>query len=122
MLDIMHESIEDKTRLHTSKRVVSVLQTKQEAVIISEDGSEIGCDFVAGADGVRSIVRSEIAKTAATDKNLEWRRSSLAEMMEIRMIWLNRSHRLRCSLRLHLWYLRSCPRSRTGSVLHSLST
>lgn len=77
VLQILYENIEDKTRLHSSKRVVSVVQTDREAVIVSEDGSELGCDFVAGADGVRSVLRREIEKATVVNKGRESRESSL---------------------------------------------
>lgn len=77
VLEILYERIEDKTRLHSSKRVVSVVQTDREAVIVSEDGSELGCDFVAGADGVRSVLRREIEKATVVNKGRESRESSL---------------------------------------------
>ncbi|OKP14555.1 hypothetical protein PENSUB_13907 [Penicillium subrubescens] len=77
VLQILYESIEDKTRLHSSKRVVCVVQTGHEAVIVSEDGSELGCDYVAGADGVRSVIRHEIEKATLAKKGPESRESSL---------------------------------------------
>lgn len=77
VLQILYENIEDKTRLHSSKRVVSVVQTDREAVIVSEDGSELGCDFVADADGVRSVLRREIEKATVVNKGRESRESSL---------------------------------------------
>ncbi|KAJ5389111.1 uncharacterized protein N7496_000179 [Penicillium cataractarum] len=73
LLQILHGSIENKTRLYTSKRVVSVRQTEQEAIIVSEDGSEVSCDFIAGADGIRSIIRREIERTTFTIKSPESR-------------------------------------------------
>lgn len=73
MLHLLHESIDDQTRLHTSKRVAYVTQIGRAAMITGDDGSRISCDFVAGADSVRSIVRRQIAKSAATPKSLEWR-------------------------------------------------
>jgi FAD dependent monooxygenase len=84
VLQILYESIEDKTRLHSSKRVVSVVQTDREAVIVSEDGSKLGCDFVAGADGVRSVIRREIEKATLATKGPESRESSLVKLMEPR--------------------------------------
>lgn len=107
LLQILHESIENKTRLLASKRVVSVIQTDREAIIVSEDGSELGCDFVAGADGVRSIVRREIEKGTFTSQSPESRKSSVVTNIETRMTWLNQTHRVRCSICLRLWYLKS---------------
>lgn len=79
VLQILYGSIEDKTRLYSSKRVVAVVQTDREAVIVSEDGSELGCDFVAGADRVRSIIRREIEKATYDNKGPDSRESSLQQ-------------------------------------------
>lgn len=62
VLQILYESIRDKSKLSTSKRVVIVKNDEQAAILVAADGSEVSCDFVAGADGVRSIVRQEIEK------------------------------------------------------------
>ncbi|KAJ6443564.1 LOW QUALITY PROTEIN: Monooxygenase FAD-binding protein [Purpureocillium lavendulum] len=55
VLRIIYESLEDKSRVHTSKRVVSVQDLGDSALVEAADGSSFSCDFVAGADGVRSV-------------------------------------------------------------------
>ncbi|KAF7715895.1 FAD-dependent monooxygenase [Penicillium ucsense] len=62
LLRILHESIEDKTKLFSSKRVVSVSQADSGATIVADDGSQLACEILAGADGVKSVVRREIEK------------------------------------------------------------
>ncbi|GME23337.1 Monooxygenase FAD-binding protein [Neofusicoccum parvum] len=60
VLEILYAGIKDKTWIQTSKRVSSVLSLSLSATITAIDGTQITCDFVAGADGVRSVVRREI--------------------------------------------------------------
>lgn len=65
VLQLLFDSLEDKTRVYTSKRVTSIQDLGDSALVEASDGSSFTCDFVAGADGVRSIVREFIhAKTA----------------------------------------------------------
>ncbi|BCR89277.1 FAD-dependent oxidoreductase [Aspergillus chevalieri] len=56
VLEVLYNSIVDKSRLHTLKRVTAVRSTDAGTVVVAADGSEMSCDFVAGADGVRSVV------------------------------------------------------------------
>lgn len=60
LLEILYESIEDKSKIHPSTRVVSVVNHATGATVTTADGTRTSCDFVAGADGVHSIVRREI--------------------------------------------------------------
>ncbi|XHG07576.1 hypothetical protein AWENTII_010713 [Aspergillus wentii] len=60
LLEILYESIEDKSRIHPSTRVVSVANHATGATVTTAAGTRTTCDFVAGADGVHSIVRREI--------------------------------------------------------------
>lgn len=59
---ILYDCIEDKSPLRTSKRVVSIENYKDSAIVVAADGTSMSCDFVAGADGVRSLVRREIER------------------------------------------------------------
>lgn len=70
VLEVLYEGIEDKSKLTASKRVVAIRSTEDCAVMVSEDGSEISCDFIAGADGVRSLVRREIESRSQRTKTL----------------------------------------------------
>ncbi|GME56978.1 Monooxygenase FAD-binding protein [Neofusicoccum parvum] len=60
VLEILYETLTDKSRIHTSKRVSSVESFPTHAVVTANDGSKISCEFVIGADGVRSAVRRSI--------------------------------------------------------------
>ncbi|KAJ5082874.1 FAD binding domain containing protein [Penicillium argentinense] len=73
VLQALYDNGEDKSRLSTNKRVVAVHRSEQEAVLIAQDGSESSCDFVAGADGVRSVIRHEIAKSEMRLENMNLR-------------------------------------------------
>ena len=48
--------------------MVAIRSTERSAVMVGEDGSEISCDFLAGADGVRSLVRREIESRSQRTK------------------------------------------------------
>ncbi|KAF2137188.1 uncharacterized protein K452DRAFT_236177 [Aplosporella prunicola CBS 121167] len=60
LLEILYAKVGDKTKVHTSKRLSSVQNFSTHAIITATDGSQVSCDFVVGADGVRSAVRREI--------------------------------------------------------------
>ncbi|OQE24317.1 hypothetical protein PENSTE_c007G05058 [Penicillium steckii] len=62
VLQALYDSIEDKSRLVPNKRVVAVRQTDEGATLVAHDGSRITCEIVAGAEGVRSVIRKEILK------------------------------------------------------------
>ena len=73
VLRLLYESLEDKSRVHTLKRVVSIQELDDSAVVEAADGSSFSCDFVAGADGVRSVVRDHIlAATAQPPLGCKW--------------------------------------------------
>nr|AFO69308.1 FAD dependent monooxygenase [Aciculosporium take] len=60
-LQILYDKLKGKKHIHTGKKVVAVLDDGHEkAVVKTLDGSEYAADLVVGADGVHSIVRSEI--------------------------------------------------------------
>lgn len=59
---ILYDCIEDKSPLRTSKRVISTEDSKDRAILVAADGTSTSCDFVVGADGVRSLVRQEIER------------------------------------------------------------
>lgn len=60
VLEVLVDGIEDQSRLSASQRVVAIESTDTRAVIVGEDGRKVSCDIIAGADGVRSLVRREI--------------------------------------------------------------
>jgi 2-polyprenyl-6-methoxyphenol hydroxylase-like FAD-dependent oxidoreductase len=62
LLEILYESMEDKTRISFSRKVSDVSTSDTFATITATDGSKVNCDFVAGADGVRSVIRDAIAR------------------------------------------------------------
>lgn len=62
LLELIYQSIQDKSRIVFSKRVSNVSTFDTFAIISATDGSQVRCDFVAGADGVRSVVRDAIVR------------------------------------------------------------
>ncbi|OJD35345.1 fad binding domain protein [Diplodia corticola] len=60
VLEILYEGIKDKSRVLTGKTVCSVQSSSTHATITTADGDRLSCDFIVGADGVRSLVRREI--------------------------------------------------------------
>lgn len=60
VLKILFDSLEDKSSIYTSKRVVSIENHGDREIVTAADGDSFTCNIVAGADGVRSIVRQHI--------------------------------------------------------------
>ena len=60
VLEILYEGIKDKSRVLTGKTVCKVESSSTHATITTTDGDRLDCDFLVGADGVRSLVRREI--------------------------------------------------------------
>lgn len=69
VLQALYDSIEDKSRLVPNKRVVAVGQTDEGATLVAHDGTKITCEIVAGADGVRSVIRHEILERERIPEN-----------------------------------------------------
>ncbi|TWU71191.1 hypothetical protein ED733_001984 [Metarhizium rileyi] len=59
-LQILHDTLDSRDRIQTGKRVLAVESGRDGAVVKTADGSEYTADLVVGADGVHSVVRSEI--------------------------------------------------------------
>jgi FAD dependent monooxygenase len=73
-LDILHKTLGSDDCIHTNKKVVAVENAQDTAVVRTLDGAEYAADLVVAADGVHSVVRSEIwrhltetAQVSATD-------------------------------------------------------
>lgn len=60
VLEILYDKIQDKSRIHTAKRVTSVENFPTHATITATDGSQLQASIVVGADGVHSVVRRAI--------------------------------------------------------------
>lgn len=59
-LQILHAHLNDKHRIHTGKKVCRIEDDGPRAIVHTSDNSKYEADLVIGADGVHSIVRSEI--------------------------------------------------------------
>ncbi|RDA85088.1 hypothetical protein CP532_3105 [Ophiocordyceps camponoti-leonardi (nom. inval.)] len=72
LLEILYSKLDGKHLVHTSQRVVRIEDDGHQAIVRTGDGKEYSGDLVVGADGVHSIVRSEIwrhdTKGIVTDK------------------------------------------------------
>ena len=66
---ILYDSIQDKAPLCTLKQVVAIEDDEEGAILVAADGTSVTCDFVVGADGVRSAVRQEIEKKSPREAN-----------------------------------------------------
>ncbi|KJZ73000.1 hypothetical protein HIM_07572 [Hirsutella minnesotensis 3608] len=64
LLGILYRKLEGKNRLHTGKKVVSIRDCESRAIVQTSDGQEYWGHLIVGADGVHSIVRSEIWRLA----------------------------------------------------------
>jgi 2-polyprenyl-6-methoxyphenol hydroxylase-like FAD-dependent oxidoreductase len=60
LLRIISDHLPDKSKIHLSKRVVSVDHSESGVTVHCKDGSEYHGDIVVGADGVHSTIRGEM--------------------------------------------------------------
>ncbi|KAE8381997.1 hypothetical protein BDV26DRAFT_300471 [Aspergillus bertholletiae] len=64
LLEVLYTQLKDKSKVHTSKQVTSVLPTGSGVSVTTTDGVRYDGDLVVGADGVHSFVRSEMWRIA----------------------------------------------------------
>ncbi|KAM4059005.1 FAD binding domain-containing protein [Hirsutella rhossiliensis] len=79
-LAILYNKLDGKDRVHMGQKVVRIEDRGDRAVAITADGKEHWGHLVVGADGVHSVVRSEIwrhAKEAEPSKITDAEKSSL---------------------------------------------
>ncbi|KAH9905402.1 hypothetical protein F4778DRAFT_706603 [Xylariomycetidae sp. FL2044] len=60
VLQVLYERFRRDERVHVNKKIVSADQDELRATIQTADGCQYHADLVVGADGLHSIVRSEI--------------------------------------------------------------
>ncbi|KAE8154886.1 hypothetical protein BDV25DRAFT_170996 [Aspergillus avenaceus] len=65
LLGVLCDKLRDKSAVFAHKPVVSVRHTGEGVRVTTEDGSTYDGDIVVGADGVHSIVRSEMHNAAS---------------------------------------------------------
>ncbi|QSZ32310.1 hypothetical protein DSL72_001884 [Monilinia vaccinii-corymbosi] len=71
LLEILYQNLPDKSKILTGKYVRSIEQDSKEAVVICEDGSRYSGDVIAGADGIHSVIRSEMRRQIAKEGTLK---------------------------------------------------
>lgn len=69
VLRILYERLEDKSKLFVNTRVVKVDHSRNGVIVRCEDGKTYAGDIVVAADGVHSVVRSEMRKYADLETN-----------------------------------------------------
>lgn len=68
IIKILYDNLKDKTRVLTSKGVVSVEQDSKGVRVETKDGDVFTGDILVGADGVHSTVRREMWRIADAEK------------------------------------------------------
>ncbi|KAL3440368.1 hypothetical protein BJX65DRAFT_290643 [Aspergillus insuetus] len=68
VLEILHDHVADKYKLHTNNGIVGYEETEDGVMVTTQDGTTHHGSILVGADGVHSRVREMMAqKTATTD-------------------------------------------------------
>ena len=79
LLEILHESLPDKSKIHANTGVIRVEQDESGAKVHTTEGHEYEADMVVGADGIHSKVRAEMWRMmgqTVTDKMAESEKES----------------------------------------------
>lgn len=64
LIQILYDKIQDKSKVLTSERVVTVQQSPSSATVVTENGRRFTGDMVVGADGIHSKVRQQMWQEA----------------------------------------------------------
>lgn len=64
VLQVLHSSIVDKSKILTSKRVTKLELLDSAVKVYTKDGGEFTGNIVIGADGIHSAVREEMWRLA----------------------------------------------------------
>lgn len=64
VLEVLHERYPSKSNIHVNKKVVEIQPLDHGACVVTEDGTMYTGDLIVGADGVHSLVRSEMWRLA----------------------------------------------------------
>ncbi|KAE8151568.1 hypothetical protein BDV25DRAFT_171339 [Aspergillus avenaceus] len=64
VLQVLYSELRDKTRVHAGRNVAHISPTDSGVSVTTEDGTQYDGDLVVGADGVHSVVRSEMWRIA----------------------------------------------------------
>lgn len=64
VLKVLYENIKDKSKVRTSQRVVELQHGVDKVTAKTSDGTSYEGDLVIGADGIHSVVRTEMWRIA----------------------------------------------------------
>lgn len=67
LLQILFDSIQDNSKVHTSSECVKIEELEDGVRVALKDGSIIRGDVLVGADGVHSRMRNEIWRIAGSE-------------------------------------------------------
>lgn len=118
-LQVLYDKLPRKERVHTNKNVVSIELRGASALVTTQDRQTYAADLVIGADGVHSIVRSELWRLAdevSPSLVTEQEKSSTHPVLTTKavlLIWMFRSEAGVC---LHLWNIYECPRGHSRNT------
>lgn len=110
LLQLLYDRLHDKSRVHTDCRVETIQEGSTSVTVTTSNGAIFRGALVAGADGVRSRVRSAIAERCkATGLKTQLNNCTSYEFWSF---WaaglLTRKHRPFSSVRGRLWHLLHC--------------
>lgn len=64
LIQILYDKVEDKSKVLTSERVVTVENTISHVTVTTKTGNSYTGDIVVGADGIHSTVRKKMWQEA----------------------------------------------------------
>lgn len=109
---ILYERVEDKSKLVVNTRVTKVDHLEKGVVIHSDDGKTYAGDIVVAADGVRSVVRSEMRRYADAETELIMKKDkkSRGDILSLEYGELICMTRLVFRVQMSFWHCKANPR------------
>ncbi len=68
LVDVLHEKIKDKVEIRFSTSIDSIIQNEKEVIATFNNGIQESFDFLVGADGLSSNVRSKVYSPEKVEK------------------------------------------------------
>lgn len=69
VIQVLYDTIQDKSKVLTSKRVTAVENMDTSIMVTTRDGSTYSGDILVGADGIHSTVRQQMLLAARLEAN-----------------------------------------------------